>query len=266
LQGFTTAPSVVQTCLNSWKLHHPSWKIVELSRENLAEYIDASTLERLNELDLPPQKLANLVRLYLLSRHGGVWADATCLCRLPLDEWLWPYFTSGFFAFRDPGPDRVLSNWFLASRRENVLTSTMFEKHLRFFEKVRPSQDRRPRLPLDALTINGTNATLPQLWSFPLAARLVGGYPYRIFHYQFARVVRNNRRCRRVWKSTPYYPAAGPCALFDAGLASPMTGEIHRVLRDGGEPLFKLSWYFAADEIPSGSILDYLLTTPLLEY
>ena len=75
---------------------------------------------------LPGRLQADLARLDLLARHGGVWADATCFCVRPLDDWLLPCLPSGFFAFDRPGPDRLLSTWFLAAQPGNALVSGTF--------------------------------------------------------------------------------------------------------------------------------------------
>ena len=63
-----------------------------------------------------PNHRANVLRMELLARHGGVWVDATCFCVRPLDEWLPAQMSSGFFAFARPARSRLLANWFLAAR------------------------------------------------------------------------------------------------------------------------------------------------------
>ncbi len=57
------------------------------------------------------------IRINLLAKYGVVWADATCYCCKPLDDWLDNYVASGFFAFRNPGNDKPISSWFLASAK-----------------------------------------------------------------------------------------------------------------------------------------------------
>merc|ERR1712216_1118044 len=55
----------------------------------------------------PPNWQSDLLRLYLLWCHGGVWVDATMLCRRPLDHWLGTSAASGFFAFSPEGSVEV---------------------------------------------------------------------------------------------------------------------------------------------------------------
>ena len=100
-QGFENAPEVVRICLRSWKSRNPGWRVVELTNANVSEYVDEPTLAKIRALkNIRIQKFANLIRLYLISRYGGVWVDATCFCCRPLDDWLHDYMGSGFFAFR----------------------------------------------------------------------------------------------------------------------------------------------------------------------
>lgn len=48
---------------------------------------------------IPPAAESDILRLYLLKKYGGVWVDATNLCRRPLDAWLPSAACEGFFAF-----------------------------------------------------------------------------------------------------------------------------------------------------------------------
>ena len=126
-QGLDAAPELVRRCHDSWHTRNPDWRIVTL---------DEGTLGDVASLDYSHGKLAgqlqnhraNVLRLELLSRYGGVWADATTFCARPLDDWLPEYLASGFFAFRRPGPDRLLSTWFLAAEPDNHLVVEWFRR------------------------------------------------------------------------------------------------------------------------------------------
>jgi len=43
-QGIDNAPYVIRKCIDSWKLHNPSWKIVFLDENNYSKYIDISKI------------------------------------------------------------------------------------------------------------------------------------------------------------------------------------------------------------------------------
>jgi hypothetical protein len=244
LQGFENAPEIVQVCLRSWKKRNPTWRVVELSDENLSDYIDSDSLATLKSLDIKLQKLANLIRLYLISTHGGVWVDATCFCCQPLDSWLPDYMASGFFAFRNPGPDRILANWFLAAKKGNPLASIFYEKHLDYFRKNRfplqhtkKGRDRVRRIN----SVMNRSYKLAEWWASPLLIRTVKAYPYFIFHYHFARTVRQNAVCGDIWSRTPFFSSDGPRKMNKAGILSPMPARLLEDLVQLKDPLYKLT-------------------------
>jgi len=279
LQGFEQAPELVRHCLRSWKTRNPGWTVVELDAESLPAYIDPDTLETILGLRLKHQKTANLIRLYLLSRHGGVWADASCFCVLPLDSWLPEHLPSGFFAFRLPGDswlregrcypllsrsgyargDRVMANWFLAARRGNPLVSTFYEKHKDFFLRNRfPLQhaDAGRRRISRIHRLLGRNSRLAQLWTSPLIIRLAKVYPYFIFHYHFAAVVRTDAGCRQIWEQTPVrLPGLWPVWK----VLHPMTQEEMDRWRQRPTPVYKFSWKRLSFPLPENSLADLLI-------
>ncbi|MGI8784423.1 MAG: capsular polysaccharide synthesis protein [Acidobacteriota bacterium] len=261
LQGFDSAPEVVRVCLHSWKARNPTWNVIELSDENLPDYVDSDSLSALKNLDVKRQKLANLIRMYLISRHGGVWVDATCFCCQPLDKWLPSYMDSGFFGFRDPGPDRIVANWFLAARKGNLLASTFYEKHRDFFLKHRfARQTHKDRARVNRIsTVLNRNATLSQLWTYPVMTRTLKTYPYFIFHYHFARIVRENAACREIWNRTPSFSARIPLKMSYAGLFSPMTPQLLNDLSQAKDPFYKLNWRYREESLTKGCILDHIM-------
>lgn len=262
LQGFENSREIVRVCLRSWKIRNPTWKVVELTEENLSDYIDADSLAVLKSLPIRRQMLADLIRMYLISTHGGVWADASCFCCQPLDSWLPAYMLSGFFAFRNPGPGRILSNWFLASNKGNLLASTFYQRHRDFFSRnqfpLQQTDKGKKRIKQLGFVLN-RNATLAQLWTYPLMTRTVGAHPYFIFHYHFARIVRENAGCREVWNKTPFYSADIPRKMNKAGILSPINDELLDDLNQAKTPLYKLKWHYRQTDFRSGCILDHIM-------
>src|SRR5579862_9072654 len=99
LQGWDKAPEVAQACRTTWEERNPGWEVRALSNVSLLEQVDV--MERFDNLAgrwVRAEHFADLARLALLERHGGVWVDATAYCARPLDEWLDGYTTEGFFA------------------------------------------------------------------------------------------------------------------------------------------------------------------------
>ena len=112
-QGWDEAPTIVRKCAESWLLRNPSWHARLLSAQNLASVIKLPSYA--SESNLPLPALSDVIRIHLLARHGGVWADATTWCARPMEEWIDFVTTSGFFAYARPALDRKLSSWFLAA-------------------------------------------------------------------------------------------------------------------------------------------------------
>jgi hypothetical protein len=260
-QGLAHAPLLVQRCVASWIERNPGWQVVVLDRNNLHEHlhrldVPEATLARLNAT-----KKSNLVRLQLLAEHGGVWTDATTWCARPLDEWLHELDTSGFFAFRNPGPDRLLSNWFLASQpghhlvqRWRVLQADFFRRH--HFPVQGPGRLRI------AAWLGGKlsrDVSSTHRWLNPLLTRGLRIYPYFICHYLFERAVAGDPECARAWAATPVRSADPPHAIQTHGPWSTPTTAMREEIEQRQVPVYKLSWRIDAREFPPDSLLGYLL-------
>ena len=117
LQGWDQAPEVARIARRNWARCNPGWKLQALDRTSLAHFLPADILEKIFCISKPAEALSDQIRLELLHRYGGVWADATTICARPLNDWLAQAMPHGFFAFSSPGPDRMISTWFLAAEK-----------------------------------------------------------------------------------------------------------------------------------------------------
>ena len=71
--------------IESWRRHHPDWEHRLWSEDDLPEDpIHAEILERLRA----PVERADILRLEILLRHGGVYADTDLECLGPVDDLL----------------------------------------------------------------------------------------------------------------------------------------------------------------------------------
>ena len=133
-QGELNAPYIVQLCIDSWRVKNPGWNVFILDHDSVSRYSDVSDIFN----GLPKRFTANLLRLRLLSRYGGVWADATTLCHRPLDDWI-PLLggQTGFFAFRGPSIDRWIDNWFIAANCDSRLIQAWERTYERYVTRLR---------------------------------------------------------------------------------------------------------------------------------
>jgi len=115
-------PKVVKLCMESWRKFNPNYEIVLLTKKNIKGYItipdEIRTHPHYND---SPQRFADLVRLYVLEEHGGIWIDASVLVKQPFDDWLFPKYGefAGYY-IGTYGIDKkvpVIENWFLAANK-----------------------------------------------------------------------------------------------------------------------------------------------------
>lgn len=147
-QGFDTAPQLVRDCLASWKHLNPNWNVVELNATNLHQYVDAFILERCTAVHtfvyatkpkcIPlgaenVQAFSDMVRTNLLSKHSGVWADATVMCLKPLEEWL--PMNQEFFAYTKTREFGKISSWFLYAKKDSLFFTNFARRVYNSFQK-----------------------------------------------------------------------------------------------------------------------------------
>lgn len=133
-QGWEDAPSIARASLNSWKHLNPDWEVRTLDR-NSEEY--EGTREFCKSKNMGWAAKSDLLRLSLMSKHGGVWVDATTICLKPLDDWVHERMgTAGFFLFKK---DESVSSWFLASEEGSPLALEWHRRGLNYFsDRKRP--------------------------------------------------------------------------------------------------------------------------------
>jgi Capsular polysaccharide synthesis protein len=225
LQGWERAPLLVQACRRSWEVNNPGWTIHCLDQRTVADFIgNFEARGALDDPDQPPEACSDRVRVALLAQHGGIWADATTYCLRPLNDWLLDVLGSGFFAFDRPGPDRLLSSWFLAARPGNYIVQRWAERTLEYW------QGRKFR------------------------------HHYFWFHHIFGDEYEKNSDFRLIWDNTPKISAAGPHYYLpqDLTLWAPLTECDKQQVTGVDTPLLKLSHHLPQGEYPIGSVAEYL--------
>jgi hypothetical protein len=261
LQGVENAPYLVQRCHESWVEQNPGWRVLMLDESTLPSYlsIDYSSGNLSRQL---PNHRANVVRLELLARFGGVWADGTCFCVQPLDDWLPAKMSAGFFAFERPGADRLLSNWFLAARPGNLLVTRLLGQLLPYWADRTYRTRERPRTYRVLRSLLVRSPRTRSLWFSKPVRDWLRICPYFAFHYMFERLVREDPVCAEIWLSVPKVSADGPRRLRrHYGLLSPLSDPARAEIDAAVTPVYKTSWKDAPGDVPQDTVLGYLLAS-----
>lgn len=223
--GEATAPPVVTACIDSWRRLNPGWEVTVLDGDSLAARDDIPG----KPAEMTVQAYSDLVRLRLLRRYGGVWADATVMCLEPLDHWLPPLAAGGFFAylwtdtdkwFVLPNVHRILTSWFLVSEPEGAVIAPWEERSYAYWEgRTRP-------------------------------------HDYYWVHLILETLLLTDRGVRRAFSAMPKLGAYGPHLVHDHVLKGRDAAQVRAALAGGAFPIQKLRWNWpAADQARAHEVL-----------
>jgi hypothetical protein len=115
-------PNTVKMCMEGWKKYNPDYKIILLTPENYKGYINIP-LEIASHYNLKdsPARFSDLLRLWALTEHGGIWCDSSIILKGPINDWLFPKYAefSGFYidSFTKIKNTPVIESWFLAANK-----------------------------------------------------------------------------------------------------------------------------------------------------
>lgn len=130
-QGWDKAPWVSKQCAESWKKMNPGWDVRLIDEKSCPVPIYGDT----------PQARSDVVRLELLAKYGGVWADSTMLCMQPLDSWVWKDIEdAGVWMYHGNKECKGPASWFIVAKPENAMM-TKWVKECRTYWKGRTQND-----------------------------------------------------------------------------------------------------------------------------
>lgn len=129
LQGLENAPVLVQKCVESVRKQCPDFNVTVLTEETMFEYVTlpVEVVKKYNSGRLPFTQFSDILRVALLSQHGGIWMDATVFMSGEMPREV----TEGsLFMFRAGwlSPSlHVGSSWMLASVAHHPVMVNLFE-------------------------------------------------------------------------------------------------------------------------------------------
>ena len=124
-------PEFVSKCIDKWRRLHPDWSITVLNPKNLKDYLPETDIFKLKFADTKPRQ-SDFVRLYILPKFGGVWADASVI---PTRSWDWVIDEqkkkgSDFIGYYRQGATTkseypVIESWFFACPKDSDFVSKL---------------------------------------------------------------------------------------------------------------------------------------------
>lgn len=145
-------PEFVSKCIDKWRRLHPDWSIVVLNPKNLKDYLPETDIFKLKFADTKPRQ-SDFVRLHILAKYGGVWADASVV---PTQSWDWVIDEqknkgADFIGYYRKGVTTkseypVIESWFFAcpkgsnfvsKMRDEMMTMNSLEKEADYKEHVK---------------------------------------------------------------------------------------------------------------------------------
>jgi hypothetical protein len=244
-QGEKAAPEVVRRCIASWRVRNPDWSVQVLDAASVQEPTGLSADWINGRPDISLQFLSDIIRIALLSRHGGVWADASVYCSQPLEDWLPQRMQSGFFAFEGIRRGRMIGSPFLAAQPGNIVPARILSRLLEMFQgrrftgnEVKYGQILRAVLKAPMEITPGTT----RLWFSTLFTDVLKIYPYFTLHYMFNKLVLEDAEFADLWSRTPRLPSGPFVKIKRAKNLPAITEDIRQFITTEKFPVHKLNW------------------------
>jgi hypothetical protein len=232
--GWENAPYICNECLSSWIRHNKGWDIIKLDNNNIAQYLENEILQKINTIK-KPQHRADLIRVNLLNKFGGVWVDASIVCNRSLDSWLYEYMKEGIFYFKynkESGLEHYkIGNWFIACEKNNYLMEKFCQKY-------------------------------NTRWKYIVHDEYFG------FHKTFKELCDTNEKFNNIYQSIPFYNALLPRITFREKIdltanISNITPNIQEIIDNTNIPMFKFSSseFKCQNENIQESVFYYIIKT-----
>lgn len=115
-------PQFIKKCISTWHTENKNYKIIIITNNNLERYVGKEEArDILNcKLNDTSQRMSDSVRLSVLSKHGGIWLDASIVCYENLD-WIHQLNTTKCIVYSIPelSIEPVIESWFIACTKNN---------------------------------------------------------------------------------------------------------------------------------------------------
>lgn len=122
--GFEQSPIVVKACIREMISKHKPGKVSVIDAKNWRYFVDLPE-HVLQKVPTNKAHFSDILRVALLAKYGGIWADATCMPAKDIGSIFNDITKSGFFSYNYS--TARISNWFLCTSGDNYIAKIMFE-------------------------------------------------------------------------------------------------------------------------------------------
>lgn len=140
-QGEQQMPNIVKACVNSIRMHARKHPVIIVDKCNYQKYVrmPEEIMQKLQEGIIDITHFSDILRMRLLSTHGGVWMDATIL--LPskdIDSFIVPenkYWSCHHLPIYHNISKGGWTSFFVACGKGNILPQIIYELHIKYWTK-----------------------------------------------------------------------------------------------------------------------------------
>lgn len=143
-QGLDQMPEIISNCmLSKEKAFHG--KLVILTKDNLHEFLEVpETLQkRLEEKKIKLAHFADIIRIMVLERYGGIWLDASIFCLTDVSD---AVFKNPFFSIKSALDKRYVSEcrwttFAIGGSKNNILFRFLSDFFMEYLKTGKPFID-----------------------------------------------------------------------------------------------------------------------------
>jgi len=151
----------VTRCIQSWKDYNPGYKVIVLNKQTLGTYLPEVDFSKIRAANDFVQRYSDYVRIYVLSKYGGFWFDASIICQKS-NQWIHEIQRKtnaefiGFYIdlftlsdYRKTSP--ILENWCFACVPRSIFVQDWLDEFMRLNDHENAKQY------IDAVVSSGVN-------------------------------------------------------------------------------------------------------------
>jgi hypothetical protein len=127
-QNWNNAPLLQRIIAALWIKKNPDWKVYLLNDRNIRKFLLNDEVPYLfdNNKIITYQAKSDIIRLAVLNKYGGVWADSTMLGMQSLNHWVFEATAkTGIWMYHGWGggfhPNNGIASWFIVSKKNSYI-------------------------------------------------------------------------------------------------------------------------------------------------